>query len=137
MPAKSSGLADQAIQPALHFGELGFQFAEIAVGSRRRRRRRLFGGVRNGSDKRRKHAKRLRKSGKIFARQFLQGPERRRGEGRGAESATGLLAEFLLLAGEAVDRKFQVARQKRLNAVAVEANELPEKCDRQQRLPFL
>ena len=72
--------------------------------------------------------------GEVFPRQFFERAERGGGERRGAEGAAGVLAQLLLLAGEAVDREFEIARQQRLHAVAVKPDELPQEGDRQQRL---
>ena len=60
-----------------------------------------------------------------------------RAERAAAEGLRHLVAELLLLAGERVDRDFEIARHQHLHAVAVEADQLAQECDRQQVLPLL
>src|SRR5437763_14355062 len=60
-----------------------------------------------------------------------------RAERAAAERLCQLLAEFLLLASERIDRYFEIARHQHLHAVAVKSNELAQKSDRQQALAFL
>src|SRR6185437_17030377 len=49
-----------------------------------------------------------------------------------AERLRHAVAEFSLLAREEIDRSFEIARHDELHAVAVEADHLPEKIDRQK-----
>jgi hypothetical protein len=60
-----------------------------------------------------------------------------RAERAAAEGLRHLVAELLLLAGERLDRDFEIARHQHLHAVAVEADELAQEVDRQEVLPFL
>ena len=63
-----------------------------------------------------------------------------RRERRPAECIGELLAEFLLLARQRVDRLFKIFRHHHLHAVAVEPDQLPQESGRQQilaRLVFL
>ena len=98
------------------------------LGGAFRRRRRAGEG--------REHRQRLIERGEILLRQFLQGGEGAGGERLRTKHAACGFAHRLLLARKAVDREFQIARQDRLHAVAVEADQLAQERRRQQRLPL-
>ena len=80
------------------------------------------------------HRQRLIERGEILLGQFLHGGEGAGGKRLRTEHAARGFAHRLLLAGKAVDREFEVARQDRLHAVAIEADQLAQECRRQQRL---
>ena len=82
----------------------------------------------------REHRQRLIERGEILLRQFLQSGKGAGGERLRTEHAARGFAHRLLLAGKAVDREFQIARQHRLHAVAIEADQLAQERRRQQRL---
>jgi hypothetical protein len=58
-------------------------------------------------------------------------------EGGPAEGAGHLLAKLLLLAGQHVDRPFEIFRHHHLHAVAIEADQLPQERGREQILSGL
>src|SRR5579872_2427984 len=135
MPA--STLVGERVKTLLDVRQLFLQFIEIGIGGGLFRR---DGRVRwryRGADEGRKHGQRLRKSREILAGQFFDRVERRIAERRGSKSAPHFVAKLLLFPAEAVDRKFQIARQERLYAVAIKADQLAQESRRQQRLPFL
>ena len=86
-----------------------------------------------GLAERREHQHRLLEHGEVLARLLLVGLE---GAGR-REGAGELLAEPLLLLGQRLQARLQVARHEALDAGAVEADELAQEGDGQQRLAAL
>ena len=91
-------------------------------------RRRLWAG------EWREHRQRLIERGEILLGHFLHGGERPGGKRVRTEHSACGFAHRRLLAGKAVDREFEIARQDRLHAVAVESDQLAQECRRQQRL---
>ena len=96
---------------------------------------RRFRGQRRGGEWR-EHRQSLIERREILLRQFLHGGERAGGERLRTKHATCGFAHRRLLARKAVDREFQIARQDRLHAVAIEADQLAQERRRQQRLPL-
>ena len=82
----------------------------------------------------REHRQRLIEGGEILLGQFLHGGERAGRERLRTEHPGRGFAHRRLLAGKAVDREFEIARQDRLHAVAVETDQLAQECRRQQGL---
>ena len=117
----------------LHLVELALEIVDVA-GFRRRffRLRRASAPVALAPRERREHGEGALEHFHVPPHLVLE-----RGEGADAEGLRHLLAELLLLAGQRLDRDFEIARHQHLHAVAVEADELAQEGDRQQVLPFL
>src|SRR5690349_11990846 len=138
-PAKTalaSIFLTQAVEPLLHLFHLALEIidliATIAASGLGR-----FVGFRAGwpaaaAAEWREHREGALEHLHVPARLLLERAKRRAAKGLGH-----LLAEFLLLAGERFERHLEIARHQHLHGVAIEADELAQKIDRQQVLPFL
>src|SRR5207237_549167 len=124
-PSSASGLlflaAGEPIEPLLHLHELSFQLVDLAA---RRLRFVLFRSLALAPGNRREHCQRAREHLHVAADLILERTERAH-----PESLRHLLAEFFLLARERLDRDLEIARHQHLHAVAIEADQLPQKSD--------
>ncbi len=85
----------------------------------------------------REHRQRLGEHRHVLARLLFQRAEHLpRGvrQRRGIEAHGELIAEFLLVLGEVVDREFEIARDQHLHAVAVKTDQLSQKRNRHKSL---
>src|SRR6266446_5495105 len=135
-PSRSALRLAQAVKPLLHVIELALEIVDLAAG----RSRRLFSlgslvtlpGLGFASRERRKHGKRPLEHFHVPPHLVLQRSER-----TSAEGLAHVLAKLLLLAGERLNRNFEITRHQHLHAVAIKTNELAQKRNRQKVLASL
>ena len=132
-PARA--LLAQPIDLFLHLVELTLEIVDVAAGLRRRRLAglgRRLAGLTLAPGERCKHREGALEHFHVPPHLILQ-----RRECADAEGLRHLLAELFLLARQRFDGDFEIARHQHLHAVAIKADELAQKGDRQEILAFL